>query len=80
MNTRDFFHGKSQFFIRFIKTIFITLLFIIPLCILIVSLFYVSGLLLAIAMLSMYLGLMAERWYFFAEGNHPQNIYYQSIA
>jgi len=23
---------------------------------------------------------LAERWFFFAEGNHPQNIYYQSIA
>ena len=27
-----------------------------------------------------YLGLMAERWYFFAEARHPQNLYYQSIA
>jgi len=27
-----------------------------------------------------YLGLVAERWYFFAEANHPQNLYYQSIS
>jgi DMSO reductase anchor subunit len=27
-----------------------------------------------------YLGLLAERWYFFAEAKHPQNLYYQSIA
>ena len=26
-----------------------------------------------------YLGLLAERWYFFAEANHPQNLYYQAI-
>ena len=25
-------------------------------------------------------GLLAERWYFFAEANHPQNLYYQAIA
>jgi DMSO reductase anchor subunit len=25
-------------------------------------------------------GLLAERWYFFAEARHPQNIYYQSMA
>jgi DMSO reductase anchor subunit len=25
-------------------------------------------------------GLMAERWLFFAESNHPQNLYYQRIA
>ena len=80
VNTRDFFHGKSYFFLRSIKNIFIVLLFIVPLCILTISLFHVSTLLLGISMISMYLGLMAERWYFFAEGNHPQNIYYQSIA
>ena len=25
-------------------------------------------------------GLIAERWLFFAEANHPQNLYYQRIA
>ena len=25
-------------------------------------------------------GLLAERWTFFAEANHPQNLYYQSIS
>jgi DMSO reductase anchor subunit len=25
-------------------------------------------------------GLLAERWYFFAEAKHPQNLYYQAIA
>ena len=27
-----------------------------------------------------FLGLLAERWYFFAEANHPQNLYYQAIS
>jgi hypothetical protein len=27
-----------------------------------------------------YLGLLAERWYFFAQANHPQNLYYQATA
>ena len=27
-----------------------------------------------------YLGLMAERWFFFAQANHPQNLYYQAIG
>lgn len=80
MNTRDFAHRKSHFFLRSIKIIFMIMVFVIPLCILSISLFQVSTLLLGIAMVSMYLGLIAERWYFFAEGNHPQNIYYQSIA
>lgn len=80
VNTRDFFHGKTRFFLRSVKTIFIILVFFIPLVMLIVTLFKASSVVLMVAMISMYLGLIAERWYFFAEGNHPQNIYYQSIA
>jgi len=26
------------------------------------------------------LGLLAERWFFFAQANHPQNLYYQQIS
>jgi DMSO reductase anchor subunit len=37
------------------------------------------GLLMA-AFAVQYAGLLAERWYFFAQANHPQNLYYQSIA
>ena len=25
-------------------------------------------------------GLLAERWFFFAQANHPQNLYYQTIS
>ena len=35
---------------------------------------------LAAAFLLQYAGLLAERWYFFAEAKHPQNLYYQAIA
>ena len=27
-----------------------------------------------------YAGLLAERWFFFAQANHPQNLYYRAIA
>lgn len=80
VNTRDFFHGKTVFFLRSIKTIFIIMVFAIPLTMLIMALIKPSVMVLAIATASMYVGLLAERWYFFAEGNHPQNIYYQAIA
>ncbi len=80
VNTRDFFHGKTAFFLRSIKTIFIIMVFAIPLTMLIMALIKPSVVVLAIATASMYVGLLAERWYFFAEGNHPQNIYYQAIA
>ena len=35
---------------------------------------------LAAAFALQFAGLLAERWYFFAEANHPQNLYYQAIA
>ncbi len=36
--------------------------------------------LLVAAALLQYLGLLAERWLFFAEANHPQNLYYQRMS
>jgi DMSO reductase anchor subunit len=77
-NTREFFHGKSDAFIRAIKPAFITLAFVVPLALL------AAGLsrpwLLPLVFVLQYLGLLAERWFFFAEANHPQNLYYQIIS
>jgi len=25
-------------------------------------------------------GVLAERWYFFAQAQHPQNLYYQTVS
>jgi DMSO reductase anchor subunit len=36
--------------------------------------------LLAAAFGVQYLGLLFERWYFFAQANHPQNLYYQVVG
>ncbi len=36
--------------------------------------------LLAAAIVVQLAGLLAERWFFFAEANHPQNLYYRAIA
>jgi DMSO reductase anchor subunit len=35
---------------------------------------------LALAFALQYLGLLAERWFFFAQARHPQNLYYQAIS
>ncbi|MCK9215175.1 MAG: hypothetical protein WBI05_04125 [Rhodoferax sp.] len=32
-----------------------------------------------VALVLQYLGLLAERWFFFAQANPPQNLYYQTI-
>ncbi|MGF6289245.1 DMSO reductase anchor subunit [Paraburkholderia youngii] len=36
--------------------------------------------LLAAACLVQYPGLVAERWFFFAEAKHPQNLYYARVG
>jgi DMSO reductase anchor subunit len=36
--------------------------------------------LLAAACLVQYAGLVAERWFFFAEAKHPQNLYYARVG
>jgi DMSO reductase anchor subunit len=80
-NTREFFHGKSLAVLKTIKITFLILVFPIPILLLLVA---ASGILAVIfsltAFVIQYLGLIAERWYFFTEGQHPQNLYYQSVA
>jgi DMSO reductase anchor subunit len=80
-NTREYFHGKKAGFVRNMKFIFIILAFLVPLVLLAITLgkptFYTIPL---IAVAIQYIGLVAERWYFFADANHPQNLYYQQIS
>ena len=81
-NTREFFHGRSKAFLRSIKWIFLALAFALPLLLLLLglSLNPVSATLLTLAFLVQYTGLIAERWFFFAQSRHPQNLYYQAIS
>jgi len=78
-NTREFFHGASQFWFRSIRWTFLIMTFPVPLAFLWAGLETgIQGFLL-LAFISQYLGLIAERWFFFAQANHPQNMYYQTI-
>jgi len=80
-NTREYFHGKKTAFVRNMKIIFLILAFIVPLILLALTLSSSSLYLLPLAaIIVQYLGLVAERWYFFADANHPQNLYYQQIS
>ena len=79
-NTREFFHGKSDATVKSVRVIFLVLVFVIPLGLLAASWAIESPYLPMLAFAVQYLGLLFERWYFFAEAKHPQNLYYQSIA
>ena len=77
-NTREFFHGVTPAKMRAIKWGFLVLAFAAPVALL--ALGGASAPVLVAAFAMQYAGLLAERWYFFAEANHPQNIYYQAMS
>ncbi len=79
-NTREFFHGKSLGFVRYVKASFVALAFVLPMLLVLISMATQSGITLIAAVAIQYLGLLGERWYFFAEARHPQNLYYQVIG
>jgi DMSO reductase anchor subunit len=79
-NTREFFHGRSRAFFRSIKWVFLVLAFPVPALLLAVALLQHMPALAALSFAVQYIGLLAERWFFFAEANHPQNLYYQAVA
>jgi len=79
-NTREFFHGASDAVLRSIKWTFLVAVFPVPLALLAAGLAWQVPALLALAFLVQYAGLLAERWFFFAQANHPQNLYYQRVS
>jgi DMSO reductase anchor subunit len=85
-NTREFFHGVKPVIFKSIKWVFLLLVFPAPLFLLWAGLSLNAvglehgPLVLGAAFGVQYLGLLAERWFFFAQANHPQNLYYQTIS
>lgn len=85
-NTREFFHGVRPLLFKSIKWLFLLLVFPVPVFLLWAGLsLHAHGLeqaayLFSAAFVVQYLGLLAERWFFFAQSNHPQNLYYQTVS
>jgi DMSO reductase anchor subunit len=77
-NTREFFHGRPDRVVRAVRWTFLLLAFPVPA--LLLGWGGSSAAALGSAFLAQFAGLLAERWYFFAEARHPQNLYYQSMA
>lgn len=80
-NTREFFHRRTPALLRQVKNAFLLLGFALPALLLTWGLATEESLwpwLLALALQTP--GLIAERWYFLAQANHPQNLYYQTVA
>ncbi len=79
-NTREFFHGRSPRTLRRVRGLFLLLVFPLPVVLIAVGHGLESPLAPWLAFGVQYLGLLAERWAFFAEARHPQNLYYQGVA
>lgn len=79
-NTREFMHGRTRAFLRSVKWVFLLLVFPLPAVLLWLGAVNGAAAVLALAFVLQYVGLLAERWFFFAQANHPQNLYYQTIS
>jgi len=79
-NTREFFHHRSPGALRAVKWGFLACGFVIPVLLLAAALAVPAPALLWLACAVQFGGLIAERWFFFAQANHPQNLYYQAVS
>jgi DMSO reductase anchor subunit len=79
-NTREFFHHTDAIWLLRIRQVFFVLVFFIPIMLIGIAYSTASPTLPIVAFLIQYLGLLAERWSFFAEAQHPQNLYYQTVS
>ena len=79
-NTREYFHGKSNATLESVRLFFMACVFALPVALLAASNAMESEYLPIPAFLVQYIGLLAERWYFFAEAKRPQNLYYQTVG
>jgi len=78
-NTREYFHGASRRKYKSVKWLFLLLVFPLPVLLLVVGLTANMVAVLGAAFLVQFMGLLLERWFFFAQANHPQNLYYQTV-
>ena len=79
-NTREFFHGARAATLKHVKLGFLLLCFALPSMLLLWALASQTTLPILLAALLQAPGLIAERWFFFAQAKHPQNLYYQVVS
>lgn len=79
-NTDEFFHGAEPVFVDNIHWLFLPIAFIFPAILLGAAWVTEGNIAILAALLIQYAGLLLERWGFFAQGRHPQNVYYQHVA
>jgi DMSO reductase anchor subunit len=79
-NTREFFHGRSPALVRAVTWTFVVCAFAAPIALVGAALAGAPSGAIVAALAFQCVGLLAERWHFFAQANHPQNLYYGAAA
>ncbi len=79
-NTKEFFHPGGREIVNGLVVFYLIFGFVLPALLLAAGLAVREPPFLWMAFASQYLGLLAERWVFFAQGRHVQNLYYQKMA
>ena len=79
-NTREFFHHASATLLRHMRWVLQGALFALPVLLMLAALGRQANGLWWLAVALQAPGLLAERWTFFAQARHPQNLYYQTVS
>jgi sulfite dehydrogenase (quinone) subunit SoeC len=79
-NTREFFHRASAVGLKNIKWGFLLFGFALPALLLTVIMWTGARSAWLVVVPIQYVGLLGERWFFFAQARHPQNLYYQVVS
>ena len=79
-NTREFFHGRTLALLKNVRRVFLLGGFVLPALLALAALLGAPESLWWLAVASQTIGLPAERWFFFAQAKHPQNLYYQAVS
>ncbi len=79
-NTREFFHRASLLALKRVRLVLVLFGFVGPALLAAVALATGSAWVWCLAVIAQAPGLVADRWFFFAQAKHPQNLYYQVIS
>jgi sulfite dehydrogenase (quinone) subunit SoeC len=79
-NTREFSHGRTPQTIARVTMTAVGAGFMLPLVLAVLASVDSSPWLWAVALASQAVGLIADRWLFFAQARHPQSLYYQKTS
>ncbi|MBL6932658.1 MAG: dimethyl sulfoxide reductase anchor subunit [Rhodospirillales bacterium] len=79
-NLKEFFHPGSPALLPILTMAYMVSAFVLPIALMAFAWGTGSISAFALAFAVQYAGLLVERWVFFAEASHPQNLYYQKVA